>query len=62
MNGRTRICGIIGDPVEHFISPMLHHFLAERTGTDLAYAPFRVKAEAVEEAVKGAYALNLLGP
>ena len=61
MNGRTRICGIIGDPVEHSISPMLHHFLAERTGTDLAYAPFRVKAEAVEEAVKGAYALNLLG-
>lgn len=61
INGRTRTCGLIGNPVEHTMSPAIHNTLAEALGENLAYVPFRVPTGAAGEAVRGAYALNLLG-
>lgn len=60
-DGRTRTCGLIGNPVEHTLSPVIHNTLAEDFSHNLVYVPFRVDAERVEDAVKGAYALNILG-
>ena len=60
-NGETRTCGVIGNPVEHTLSPLLQNYLAEETGTNMVYVPFHVEAGQLEAAVKGAYALNLLG-
>ena len=60
-DGRTRTCGLIGNPVEHTLSPVIHNTMAEEFGHNLVYVPFKVEAEHVEEAVKGAYALNILG-
>lgn len=60
-NGNTRTCGLIGNPVEHTLSPLLQNFLAEETGENTVYVPFHVETGRLEEAVKGAYALNLLG-
>lgn len=61
IDGLTRICGLIGNPVEHTMSPAIHNTLAEAMGENLVYVPFHVAEGNVEEAVKGAYALNLLG-
>jgi len=61
INGYTRTCGVFGNPVEHTMSPAIHNFLAEQTGQNLAYVPFHVETGQLEAAVKGAYALNLLG-
>ncbi|MDR2043330.1 MAG: shikimate dehydrogenase [Clostridium sp.] len=61
INGYTRTCGLIGNPVGHTQSPVIHGFLAEKTKENLVYVPFHVAAGHLEEAVKGAYALNLLG-
>lgn len=61
INGKTRLCGLIGNPVEHTISPDIHNTLANACGIDLVYAPFHVETGRLEEAVKGAYALNVLG-
>lgn len=60
-NGHTRTCGLIGNPVEHTLSPLLHNFLAEELNINMVYVPFHVERGNVEAAVKGAYALNLLG-
>ncbi|MBQ9141720.1 MAG: shikimate dehydrogenase [Lachnospiraceae bacterium] len=60
-NGHTRTCGLIGNPVEHTLSPLLQNYLAEETETNLVYVPFHVENGRLEDAVKGAYALNLLG-
>lgn len=60
-NGHTQTCGLIGNPVEHTLSPLLQNFLAEETGVNMVYVPFHVETGRLEEAVKGAYALNLLG-
>lgn len=63
INGKTRTCGLIGDPVEHTLSPLIHNTLAKLLGHDLVYVPFLTKGgEAeVEKAVQGAHALNILG-
>lgn len=61
INGCTRTCGLIGNPVEHTMSPAIHNTLAEAMGQDLVYVPFHVQAGHVREAVEGAFALNLLG-
>ena len=60
INGKTRTCGLIGNPVEHTMSPLIHNTLAEELGLNMVYVPFLVE-DAVDTAVKGAYALNLLG-
>ena len=41
MDGKTRVCGLIANPVEHSMSPMMHNFFAQRTGVNLAYVPFK---------------------
>ena len=28
-NGHTRTCGLIGNPVEHTLSPVIHNTIAE---------------------------------
>lgn len=61
INGHTRTCGLIANPVEHTLSPVIHNTLAQIQGENLVYVPFRVSEELLGEAVKGAYALNLLG-
>ena len=61
IDGYTRICGLIGNPVEHTLSPVIHNNLSERLGKNLTYVPFHVPTGHVKEAVEGAFALNLLG-
>ncbi len=61
INGYTRTCGLIGNPVEHTMSPVIHNTLAIETGENLAYVPFHVPTGYIGDAVNGAYALNLLG-
>lgn len=61
INGHTRTCGVIGNPIEHTLSPQIHNTLAKLLGHNLVYVPFHVEEGKVSEAVKGAYALNLLG-
>lgn len=61
IDGKTRICGLIGNPVEHTMSPAIHNTLADRCGHNLVYVPFLVEEGNMAEAVKGAYALNILG-
>lgn len=61
INGKTRVCGLIGNPVEHTLSPIIHNTLAERLGQNLVYVPFPVEMGKVADAVAGADALQLLG-
>ena len=61
INGYTRTCGLIGNPVEHTLSPVIHNTLAMVLQKNLTYVPFHVETGRLEDAVKGAFALNLLG-
>ncbi len=61
INGHTRLCGIIGNPIEHTLSPAIHNTLAEKSGHNLVYVPFYVENGFLDDAVKGAFGLNVLG-
>ena len=60
-DGNTRTCGLIGNPVHHTLSPLIHNALADMLGINLVYVPFEVEAENVGDAIRGAVALDLLG-
>lgn len=61
INGKTRTCGLIGNPVEHTQSPVIHNTLAQEMGINMTYVPFHVAEGALEAAVRGAFGLNILG-
>jgi 3-dehydroquinate dehydratase / shikimate dehydrogenase len=41
---RTRVYGVIGDPVGHSLSPLMHNTAFAARGVDAVYLPFLVKA------------------
>jgi shikimate dehydrogenase len=58
-DAKTRLCGIIGNPVEHSLSPAMHNAAFEKLGLNYAYLAFRV--EDVEGAIRGVRALGIRG-
>lgn len=61
LDGHTRTCGLIGNPVAHTQSPMIQNYMAQVTGQNLVYLPFPVAHGDLEAAVRGALALDFLG-
>jgi len=61
ISGKTQVCGIIGDPIEHTMSPVMHNAAFQKLGLDFVYLPFQVKKEALSRAVDGVRALNIKG-
>lgn len=61
ISGKTKICGLIGDPVEHTMSPVMHNAAFDKLGLDYTYLPFRVRSEELPQAVSGLKALNAIG-
>jgi len=58
ITGTTRLAGIMGWPVSHSRSPLLHGFWLDETGTDGAYVPLPVRPEHIAQALR---ALPVLG-
>lgn len=52
----TRFCGVIGNPVEHSLSPAIHNAAFQTLGLDFVYLAWKV--DAIEDAVKGLRALG----
>ena len=61
MNSTTKLCCLLGNPVEHSISPLIHNTLAEKMNINIAYTAFKVESSELNSAVKGAKALGVLG-
>ncbi|MCL6477028.1 MAG: shikimate dehydrogenase [Peptococcaceae bacterium] len=61
INGKTRICGIFGHPVEHSFSPAMHNAAFQRLGLNWVYVPFAVKPADLSAAMAAVRALDLAG-
>jgi len=61
LSARTRVAGVIGWPVAHSRSPLLHNFWLSRHGIDGAYLAFPVAPGNVAAAVRGLAAAGLVG-
>ena len=60
ITGKTKLLGIIGDPVEHSLSPVMHNAAIANLGLDYIYVPFPVKRD-LEKAIAGFTATGLVG-
>ncbi len=56
IDAHTGFCGVIGNPVEHSLSPAIHNAAFKNLGLNLVYLAFRV--EAIGEAIRGLRALG----
>jgi shikimate dehydrogenase len=56
INPNTKLCAVIGNPVEHSLSPAMHNRAFQELGLDFVYLAFRV--EDVRSAVSGMRALE----
>ena len=61
IDGRTRLVGLIGWPVEHSLSPVMHNAAFAALGLNWRYVPLPVPPEQLEAAVRGLAALGFRG-
>ena len=61
LSGSTCVYGLLGDPVAHSLSPLMHNYAFHRYHLDAVYVPFRVSAAELPSAVAGLRALNIAG-
>lgn len=61
INGSTKLLALLGNPVEHTLSPNIHNFLSKKLEKNLVYLPFRVEENNLGSAINGCHALGVLG-
>jgi shikimate dehydrogenase len=61
VSGTTRLYGIMGYPIAHSLSPLMHTIAFQHHGLDCLYMPFPVAPERLANAVTGAIALGVCG-
>jgi len=61
VSGKTRVCALLGDPVEHSLSPCFQNAAFQHLGLDFVYLAFTVKAEDLGNAILGVRSLGFHG-
>jgi shikimate dehydrogenase len=56
-----KLFGLIGCPVSHSMSPLMHNDMFQRLGIDAYYHAFHVEKEHLKDAVQGIKALGIAG-
>ncbi|OIO73678.1 MAG: shikimate dehydrogenase [Elusimicrobia bacterium CG1_02_37_114] len=61
ITGKTKVVGVIGYPIEHTFSPIMHNKAFEFLGLDFVYVPFMVKPQHLKMVVDSLRTLNICG-
>jgi shikimate dehydrogenase len=61
LDGKTQLVGVIGWPVEHSLSPVMHNAVLKVLELNWRYVPLPVRPGRIEAAVRGLAALNFRG-
>ncbi|MEH2466017.1 shikimate dehydrogenase [Nostoc sp.] len=61
ITGKTQLLGVIGHPVEHSLSPVMHNAAIAHLGLDYVYLPFPIAPENLEIAIAGFAAIGVVG-
>jgi 3-dehydroquinate dehydratase / shikimate dehydrogenase len=57
----TRVYGVIGDPIGHSLSPLIHNAALAHEGLDAVYLPMRIPREHLDEFLDAAAELDVCG-
>ena len=61
ISGKTKVYGVIGDPIEHSLSPIMHNAAFKALKLDCTFVAFKVTPAEVGNAVCGMCALDIQG-
>ncbi len=61
LSGKTKIVTLIGNPVEHSMSPKMHTAAFKEINKDIIYIATKVENSQIKEAIHGLKALNFKG-
>ncbi|NLJ58945.1 MAG: shikimate dehydrogenase [Tissierellia bacterium] len=61
IKGRTRLIGLLGDPVKHSLSPLMHNIAFKALDLDYVYMAFQVKEGFIKEGIEAMKTLNGAG-
>ena len=61
ISGKTRVCGVIGEPISHTLSPIIHNAAFSHLKLDFVYLAFDVKPSELENAMHGIRGLGIYG-
>ena len=61
ISGGTKVCAVIGDPIEHSLSPPIHNAAFRSLGIDFVYVAFRVRGDELARAIEGFRAIGIVG-
>jgi shikimate dehydrogenase len=61
ITGTTKLLGVIGDPIAHSLSPVIHNAAIDRLDLDCVYVAFPVKSIDLATALAGFAAIGVVG-
>ena len=61
VSGKTKVYAVIGDPIEHSLSPAMQNAAFEASKLDCVFLAFKVKSAEVGDAMSGMRALDIQG-
>lgn len=61
IDGHTKLTGLVGSPVAHSISPLMHNEAFRQLGLNYVYLCFDIGVEKLDDAVKGFRCMNIAG-
>ena len=61
LDSETQVYGVMGDPIEHSLSPLIHNAAFKHFGLNAVYLPFHVRPEALGLAFEGIRAFEMKG-
>lgn len=61
ITGTTQLLGVIGHPIAHSLSPVMHNAAIAQLGVDYVYLPFAIAPEQLTTAITGFSAIGLRG-
>lgn len=61
ISGKTKLVGLVGSPVEHSMSPVMHTDSFKQVGVDAVYVAFDVTPDKLGEVVKGLADIGAVG-
>ena len=61
INGKTKLLGVIGDPIGHTLSPPMHNAAIDALGLNYVYLPLPIAPENLATAIAGLSAIDLEG-
>lgn len=61
ITGTTKLLGVIGHPVEHSLSPIMHNAAIAFMGIDYTYLPFPIAPQNLQAALDGFAAIGVMG-